>query len=162
MKWFLNWFRFGPKTSVQYYEGMGRGVRAERNFGIGDIVEVSPVVIVNKYECHDLNETILNLYRFEWSPKPAKDTAIALGIGSLFNHSKQHNVTYVSDITNNNIVFTATRKIKKGEQLFINYGYDPVFQWKHYLGKVEHRRMDEEERSKGEVRFDEDKELKEA
>lgn len=129
MNWLLNLLKI-PKTSVQVFEGMGRGIRAERDFKDGDIVEETPVVVVDPEESKRLNQCILNLYRFGWGPEA---TCLALGIGSLFNHSKDHNIGYGPNFLKKTMIFRATRDIRKGEQLFINYGYDAISSFKNYL-----------------------------
>ena len=49
--------------------------------------------------------------------------AVALGLGSLFNHSLLHqNVGWSKDVTGQCIVYRALRDIKAGEELCINYG----------------------------------------
>ena len=49
--------------------------------------------------------------------------AVALGLGSLFNHSLLHqNVGWSRDVTGQCIVYKALRDIRAGEELCINYG----------------------------------------
>ena len=49
--------------------------------------------------------------------------ALALGLGSLFNHSRlRQNVGWKRDIPNTCIVYTALRDIQAGEELCISYG----------------------------------------
>ena len=49
--------------------------------------------------------------------------AVALGLGSLFNHSTLHqNVGWSRDLTGQCIVYKALRDIRAGEELCINYG----------------------------------------
>jgi uncharacterized protein len=49
--------------------------------------------------------------------------AIALGLGSLFNHSTRHqNIGWLRNTETDIIVYTALRDIKKGEELCISYG----------------------------------------
>ena len=49
--------------------------------------------------------------------------AVALGLGSLFNHSLLHqNVGWSRDVTGQCIVYKALRDIKAGEELCISYG----------------------------------------
>lgn len=49
--------------------------------------------------------------------------AVALGLGSLFNHSSlQQNVGWSRDVNGQCIVYKALRDIKAGEELCINYG----------------------------------------
>lgn len=100
----------------------GRGLYATRNFKKGEIIEISPVVIVEKSDVHTIEATVLNLYVFEWNKNTS---ALALGNGSLFNHSRRSNVSYMNSFRTKEIVFVTTKNIKKGQQLFIDYGYDP-------------------------------------
>jgi tRNA-specific adenosine deaminase 3 len=56
--------------------------------------------------------------------------ALALGLGSLFNHSSYPNVTYVIDPVDECIRYTSTRTVNPEEELCIFYGhklwFDPV------------------------------------
>ena len=100
----------------------GRGLYATRNIKAGEVVETSPVLILDEWEASKITSTKLNLYVFDWG----KESAIALGVGSLFNHSVRRNVTYSNNARTSEIVFTALCDIKEGHQLFIKHGYDPV------------------------------------
>ena len=100
----------------------GRGLYATRNFKKGEIIEISPVVVIEKSDTHTIEATALNLYVFEWNKH---SSALALVHGSLFNHSNRSNVSYMNSFRTKEIVFITTKKIKKGAQLFIDYGYDP-------------------------------------
>ena len=63
-----------------------------------------------------------------WSysdPQTGRETttqAIALGLGSIFNHSKHQNVGFRKDVRGSCIVYTALRDIDIGEELCICYG----------------------------------------
>ncbi|KAJ4520041.1 SET domain-containing protein 7 [Exophiala dermatitidis] len=49
--------------------------------------------------------------------------ALALGLGSMFNHSiRQQNVGWKRNTETDVIVYTALRDIKAGEELCISYG----------------------------------------
>lgn len=49
--------------------------------------------------------------------------AVALGLGSLFNHSLLHqNIGWSRDVVGQCIVYRALRDIRAGEELCINYG----------------------------------------
>lgn len=98
---------------------MGRGVFATKNIKKGTLIEVSEIIIFNKKD-HSLIQSsgmLLNHY-------PGKRSALALGLGSLFNHSDTPNVRYF--FSSEKIAFIVNQKIKAGEQLFIDYGYDPT------------------------------------
>ena len=45
-----------------------------------------------------------------------------MGWGSIYNHSEDNNTAYWHDQDRDLIIFYTTRKVAKGEQLFINYG----------------------------------------
>ncbi|KAF9046419.1 hypothetical protein BJ165DRAFT_1471541 [Panaeolus papilionaceus] len=53
--------------------------------------------------------------------------ALALGIGSLFNHSSSPNVSYSLDRMSDSIRYTTVRDIEQGEELCIFYGHNLWF-----------------------------------
>lgn len=112
------------KTKVKNTKNMGRGVFAACNINKKIVVEVSPCLKWNDRDQNLIQDSFLRFYVFEGTSR--KDSVLALGVGSLFNHSNKPNVKYKYDTKRNVIVFTATRKIYKDEQLFVDYGYDPV------------------------------------
>lgn len=101
----------------------GRGIFATRDIEHGEVIERSPVIVIES-ESH-ISGTILEAYVFEWRGQK-KDCAIALGVGSIFNHSWNPNVAYRPVLSKMEIHYKAARDISKGEQLFINYGYTPL------------------------------------
>jgi SET domain-containing protein len=110
------------KIVVKKSKKYGRGLYAARDIAKGETVESSPAIILDKWESNRIASTILNCYAFSFGEE---DSAIALGFGSLFNHSEKENITYKSNLKKKTIEFKAIRDIKKDEQLFIDYGYDP-------------------------------------
>lgn len=106
---------------VRKTKKFGRGLYAKRNIKKGEIVERSPVVVIHNQQ--GVTSTIINTYVFEWR---RDSSALALGLGSLFNHKNRANVSYNPVFSENEIIFVATKNIKKGEQCFIDYGYDPI------------------------------------
>lgn len=102
--------------------GRGRGVFARKLIRSGTIIERVPMLVFSSDEIH-LNGKPTTLYRycFEWG----KDTvAIALGFGSIYNHSYSPNARY-DDIAQRTKVFTAIQDIQPGEEITINYNGDP-------------------------------------
>lgn len=104
----------------------GRGVFASSSILKGTVVEVSPVLIFTKVEVEKhTSQTCLEHYTYYW-PDPAggpQTQAIALGLGSMFNHSiRRQNVIWARDIAAGTIVYTAHRDIEAGEELCISYG----------------------------------------
>lgn len=54
--------------------------------------------------------------------------ALALGLGSIFNHSETPNVSYTLDPSSDSIRYTTTKPIDSQEELCIFYGHDLWFE----------------------------------
>lgn len=97
---------------------MGRGVYAGLDFDAGQVVEIAPVVLL------DLNTQPfprqIRRMLYNWSET---QVALALGYGSLYNHSDQPNLGFFREISKQIIIFRAVRKIEAGDQLTISYDY---------------------------------------
>jgi SET domain-containing protein len=110
------------KTSRKY----GRGLYAKRKIPKNTVVEISPVIIVKDKDRRRLSKTKLADYIFDWGTlQPKRKASVVLGLGSIFNHSNKPNVTYDYDFKGKCMVFKTTKKVPKGKQLFIDYGYIP-------------------------------------
>lgn len=101
----------------------GRGVFAARDIKKGELIEVSPILISPKEEWEYLRKTVLFDYCFTWG-EDYEQTAIALGYGSLYNHSYQPNAMFNNNSVNDTIDFYAIRDIKEGVEITINYNED--------------------------------------
>lgn len=99
-----------------------RGVFARANIKKGRIIEVCPLIIVPKADVSNLNESILVTYFFYFGKKKEK-MALVLGFGSLYNHSYKPNAQYKIMEKEDVILFTATRDIKKNEEITFNYSF---------------------------------------
>ena len=97
---------------------LGRGIFAGRHFETGEVVEVAPVVLL-ALKTQPFPGTIRRLV-YNWSKT---HVALALGYGSLYNHSDQPNLRFSRDLKNQTIIFSATCNIETGEQLTISYDY---------------------------------------
>ncbi|KAH9890049.1 hypothetical protein C8Q73DRAFT_149153 [Cubamyces lactineus] len=106
---------------IEYIEGKGRGVYACREIPAQTLIEVSPVLLFSavEYEEHG-KHTVLDHYTFKWRDGRM---ALALGLGSLFNHSQRPNVSYTIDTEKEAIRYTTTRRILPDEELCIFYGH---------------------------------------
>jgi uncharacterized protein len=100
--------------------GRGRGVFARRPFARNEVIEVCPVIALSERDAERLNETGLYDYYFGWG-KDGKQAAIALGFGSLYNHSFTPNAEHRKDIAGNTMSIVAVREIAAGEEIFIRY-----------------------------------------
>ena len=110
---------YSAKTYVADTETkLGRGVFASVPLSAGVIVEVAPVVLLD-LKTQPFPAAIRRL-AFNWSKT---HVALALGCGSLYNHSDQPNLTFKRDVNHQTITFSALREIEAGEQLTISYDY---------------------------------------
>ena len=101
----------------------GRGLFSTRTIKKGELIEISPVLISHENEWKHLKKTILFNYCFTWGDN-YEHTAIALGYGSLFNHSYTPNAMFTYNIDNLSIDFYAIADIDTGQEITINYNED--------------------------------------
>ena len=103
--------------------GVGaRGVFAERDIAAGQTIEVAPVVVIPRAQSRVIRATDLDHYAFKWG---GGCLAVALGYGSLYNHSYTPNAQYWQDTEYRALEFIALRQIRCGEEITINYNGDP-------------------------------------
>lgn len=95
----------------------GRGVFATRAFAAGDTVERCPAVVVSPADRHLLDGTHLFNYYFYWEGEAA---AIALGYGSLYNHSASPSARYRKVSDADVIEFVAVRDIEPGCEITVD------------------------------------------
>ncbi|HSL86179.1 MAG TPA: SET domain-containing protein [Bacteroidales bacterium] len=101
----------------------GRGVFAADTIDKDEVVEVCPVLVLPTKDYALAKQTILRDYYFMWGKKTS---AICLGYGSFYNHSYEPNTTYKKNLADKTIEFVALKKIKKNEEITVNYNYgDP-------------------------------------
>jgi len=101
----------------------GRGVFALRNFKEGEIVENCPIIHVEAKERKTVEKTIFNFYIYPW--KSTRSGALALGFGSIYNHSFTPNADWKQNFRSRTMVYRAIKDIKKGEEITINYNGEP-------------------------------------
>ena len=99
----------------------GRGVFALQDFADGEQVESCPVLILHElFYCLPAEvKTVV----FKWGALRGVGCAraLALGYGSLYYHANPAALQYVPDPENLAQVMFATRGVKAGEELTINY-----------------------------------------
>jgi SET domain-containing protein len=95
-----------------------RGVFATRAFAAGDTVERCPVVVVPAAERPLLDGTHLFNYYFYWEGEAA---AIALGYGSLYNHSASPSARYRKVFDSDVVEFVALHDIEPGCEITVDY-----------------------------------------
>jgi uncharacterized protein len=94
----------------------GRGVFAEKDFKRDEVIEVCP--LITDYKKNFSNSKIKD-YTFKSKFKKDQEV-IVFGMCSMYNHSNDFNVHHNQDPEN--MIYKASRDIKKGEELYVNYG----------------------------------------
>lgn len=100
--------------------GGGRGVYAKRDIKKGEIVETCPFIAIPAHEVASLSESILITYFFYFGRNKAS-VALALGFGSLYNHSYSPNIEFKIRPKETTINFVALNAVTKGTELTFNY-----------------------------------------
>ncbi|MFE1109232.1 SET domain-containing protein [Streptomyces rochei] len=99
----------------------GRGVFATRALTAGETVESCPVILVPASQRHLVDDTALYDYYFDW---PGGQAALALGYGSLYNHSPRPNARYRKNTDALTVDIHAVRAIAPGQEITVDYTCD--------------------------------------
>jgi SET domain-containing protein len=103
----------------------GRGVFTAAPIPEGSLIEICPVIVCPPEDLAVIHSTRLHDYYFLWGEEQDA-CAIALGYGSLYNHSFSPNTVYMPDFDEGVILFHSMRDIEAGEELTVNYNGDPT------------------------------------
>ncbi|MBV9123137.1 MAG: SET domain-containing protein-lysine N-methyltransferase [Planctomycetes bacterium] len=106
---------------VKRSQGRGRGVFARAPIAAGTVIEKVPVLLLPREEIRG-GARLSSLARFCFV-RNRSTVALALGYGSLYNHSYTPNAQYEEEP--GAMVFRALRPIEPGEEITINYNGDP-------------------------------------
>jgi hypothetical protein len=99
-----------------------RCIRAARDLNVGELIESCPVILIPIQQLDDHDKTILTNYNYDWD----KDNdAFVLGYCVLTNHSFDANATYRRNYETKRIEYIVVKKIKKDEEIFVNYNGKP-------------------------------------
>lgn len=105
----------------------GLGVFAVEDFDVGDIIEVCQIILVPPDEVPYLDRTCLSSFYYGW---PTGEAAIALGLGSIYNHSYAPNADYQKDVSGSVVRIVAATKILGDEEVLVDYsrgGTNPLW-----------------------------------
>ena len=111
-----------------------RGMFTYQAIEAGNAIEVCPVVVFSKKERGVIHNTILHGYYFTWG-EDDQSGAIALGYGSMYNHSFQPNARFLVDFEMETISIRSIKDIAAGEEITINYNGDPEDQTPLWFSK---------------------------
>jgi SET domain-containing protein len=114
-------FEQSPLIYVNDAPGKGRGVFAKVDIPKGQAIETVPVLFMHANEFTETKKSnVREHYVYYWKEDLV---AIALGYGSLYNHSFEPEADYHFD--EHSITYIALRDIAPGEEIHINYENDP-------------------------------------
>jgi SET domain-containing protein len=114
--------------------GKGRGVYAAEVIPSGTLIHISPVLIfpqdpphaktssgdpMESSQIENHEKQILSHYTYTWG---ANEQALALGLGSMFNHSRHNNVGFLLNKPEQIISYLTLREVSAHEELCISYG----------------------------------------
>lgn len=117
-----NIFTVPKKIEVRHTKNKHRGVFAIANIKKGEVIEISPAWVLPFKDKKLVDKTMVLDYYFYWGPK--NQPAIALGYGSLYNHSYTPNAEYEQKVKQQLFIFRAIKDIKRGEEITTNYNGD--------------------------------------
>jgi len=109
-----------PFLTIAPSPSRGRGVYTTATIAADTVIEIAPVIVVDKIQRVKLEETLLYDYIFEWG-EDHQSAAIGLGYISIYNHAIEPNCRYDMDYEAQTISIRTIKKIEIGEELFINY-----------------------------------------
>lgn len=101
----------------------GRGVFAASNIQKGELIEKCPVIAISEHDTAHISEESLVTYMYYFGEKKER-SAVALGFGSIYNHTDAPNAMYKENYQEQVIEFWAIRDIKKNEEITVNYSQE--------------------------------------
>ena len=105
----------------------GRGVFARRNLPKGVVIEISPVVTLDKKSIPD-NGDPPDGYALEWDlEKKGQEYCMPLGYVMMYNHSSKPNIALACDYRKYEISVVTLHPVKKGEELRWDYNCEVWF-----------------------------------
>jgi SET domain-containing protein len=100
----------------------GFGVFTDEAFASGDPIEECPVLVIPSPQRELIDQTVFSGYYYEWGEA---DGALALGFGSLYNHSYKPTARYDQAEGEPVLIISAIRPIRSGAEITINYNGNP-------------------------------------
>lgn len=103
---------------------MGRGVFAGRDFKKGELIERCPLIPVGNVEEWDRMPPSTKFLLPDYVFQLGTSIVIALGYGSLYNHSSDPGASYKFKKDKREVLISAARDIPRDSQIFIDYGWN--------------------------------------
>ena len=103
----------------------GRGMFCINDIAKGALIEICPVIKLPQKDIKPIDQTNLYNYYFLMEDE-AFPACIALGFGSLYNHSHVPNAEVKIDAIDALMFIEAIKNIKAGEEIFLDYVGGPT------------------------------------
>ena len=96
----------------------GLGVYAKESIRDGEAIEIAPLIVVDSdvMSVDNLNDYVFTLN------KEKDQYAIALGYGSIYNHSDDPNADWHLDPEKEQLRIVAIKDIQEGQEITVSYG----------------------------------------
>jgi SET domain-containing protein len=119
-----------PKVFVHPSPIHGLGVFAAQDILQGEIIEKCPLL---RLDIDEKNELFAD-FRFWWTENEKRlFYVMAMGYGSFYNHSNEPNSYFFSNKKTFTVDFVSTKNIKKGEEIFVDYGGEEYWSSRKYV-----------------------------
>lgn len=115
-----------PKIEVRKSKIHGVGVYARKSIAKHEVLEECHYIILKNAQWDKVPKPLWE-YVFSWTNEMADNkarAAVVFGSGALYNSSKKPNADWETSVKKNRFIFFATRKIKKGDEILVDYGED--------------------------------------
>lgn len=99
---------------------------ARVGFEKGELIEICPTIEIPEIEIEILQNSCLTSYIYFLGKKKEK-MFLSLGFGAIYNHSYAPNAKYIFLPRKKSIEFLTVKKIKKGEEITVNYLQNDTF-----------------------------------
>jgi len=104
---------------IEETEEKGRGVFSTAEIPESSIIEICPLIIIPKSEITHLDKTSLYDYYFVWDDEGS--AAIALGYGSLYNHSDSPNAEFSFQKEDKTLIVKTISDVLPDQEITIDY-----------------------------------------
>ena len=109
-----------PGLYIAETEKRGRGVFCARDIEKGELIEMCPLIKIPNKQLEYIGKTVLYDYYFLLDDKD-HSTCIALGYGSLYNHSPKPNAEVLMDADAELMYVECLENIQAGSEILISY-----------------------------------------
>lgn len=107
-----------PHLYITHTIAKGRGVFTGLDIPAGSLIEICPLILIPVSQTPLIDQTEIYNYYFKWDQEYL---ALALGFGSIYNHSEKPNARVIYDFDTQEIQIESILDINAGDEITINY-----------------------------------------